>query len=167
MLVNRKTFVASLAAAALLMPATAALSQTSPQTPPAAQQGPRLNLTEDQRNEIRGLREAQRKESQALREKMRAARQQLQQAMRADAPDEAAIRSAAEALGALQADQAVQQGRARSQFMKVLTPEQQAQLKQTRARTAERAQRAMRAERQMPRNRMLRQQYYRWWRGWI
>jgi hypothetical protein len=100
--------------------------------------------------------------------------------MRADAPDEAAIRSAAEALGALHADQAVQQGRARSQFMQVLTPEQQTQMKQARARAAERAQRAMRAERQirtrrdqalrrgtMPRNRMMRQQYLRWWRGWI
>lgn len=147
MLLNRKTFVASMAVAALLMPATVALSQTSPQAPPASQQGPRLNLTEDQRNQIRGLREAQRKEAQALRGRMRAARQQLQQAMRADAPDEAAIRTAAEALGALQADQAVLQGRARSQFMQVLTPEQQAQMKQARARTARRAQRAMRPTR--------------------
>jgi Spy/CpxP family protein refolding chaperone len=144
MLLNRKTFVASMAAAAGLSLAATAYAQT---TTPASQQGPRLNLTEAQRNEIRGLREAQRTEAQALREKMRAARQQLQQAMRADAPDEAAIRSAAEALGALQADQAVQQSRARSQFMKVLTPEQQAQMKQARARTAERAQRAMRARR--------------------
>jgi Spy/CpxP family protein refolding chaperone len=38
----------------------------------------------------------------------------------------------------------VQQSRARSQFMQVLTPEQQAQMKQARARTAKRAQRAMR-----------------------
>ena len=47
----------------------------------------------------------------------------------------------------LQADQAVLQARARSQFMKVLTPEQQARMKQARARAAERAQRAQRAMR--------------------
>jgi Spy/CpxP family protein refolding chaperone len=144
MLLNRKIFVASMAAAAALSLAVTALAQTTTPAQPASQQGQRLNLTEAQRNEIRGLREGQRKEAQALREKMRAARQQLQKAMRADALDEAAIRSAAEALGALQADQAVQQGRARSQFMQVLTPEQQAQMKQARARTAKRAQRAMR-----------------------
>ena len=67
---------------------------------------------------------------------MRAARQQLQTAMRADMPDEAAVRSAAEAVAALQADQAVLQARARSLVMKVLTPEQQARMKQTRAREA-------------------------------
>ncbi len=167
MLPYRKMIVASCAAAALLLPAVVSLAQPAPRATPAPP-GPRLNLTEAQRNEIRGLRETQRKESQALREKMRAARQQLQQAMRAEVPDEAAIRSAAEALGALQADKAVLQARARSGFMQVLTPEQQAQVKQTRERAAARAARAERAERQkLQRNRMTRQQYLRWWRGWI
>jgi Spy/CpxP family protein refolding chaperone len=137
-------------------------------------------LREAQRKDSQALREAQRKDSQALREKLRAARQQLQQAMRADVPDEAAVRSAAGAAAALQADQAVLQARSRAQFMKVLTPEQQAQLKQARASAAQRAQRAMRAERQMMmrrnqtmrremmrRNQMLRRQYDRWWRDWI
>ena len=98
-------------------------------------------------------REAQRKDSQPLREKMRTARRQLQQAMRADVPDEAAIRSAAGAVAALQADQAVQRARARTQFMSVLTPEQQARMKQARARAAQRAQRAQRAMRQLQRSR--------------
>jgi protein CpxP len=141
-----------------------------------------LNLTQAQRDQMRTLREAQRKDTQALREQMRTARQQLQQAMRADIPDEAAVRSAAAAVAALQADQAVLQARSRAQLMKVLTPEQQAQVKQARVRVAQReqrAQRAMRADRQMMmrRNQMLRrdmmrhdqmrQQYYRWWRDWI
>ena len=142
-----------------------------------------LNLTQAQRDQMRTLREAQRKDTQALREKMRAARRQLQQAMRADIPDEAAVRSAAGAVAALQADEAVLQARSRAQRMKVLTPEQQAQVKQAQARVAQReqrAQRAMRAERQlmmrrsqmlrremMRHNQSLRQQYYRWWRGWI
>jgi protein CpxP len=127
-----------------------------------------LNLTQAQRDQIRTLREAQRADSQALREKMRTARQQLRQAMRADIPDEAAVRSAAGAVAALQADQAALQARSRAQFMKVLTPEQQAQMRQARARAAQRAQRAMRVERRMMmrRNQMMRQQRYRWWRDW-
>jgi len=166
MFLNPKTVVASMAVAAGLVLAATAYAQTGTQAPPAG-----LNLTDAQRDQIRTLREAQRTDTRALRDKMRAARQQLQQAMRADVPDEAAVRSAAEAVAALQADQAVRQARARSQFMKVLTPEQQAQMKQARARTvqrAQRAQRAMRSERQMlQRQRMMRQQFYRWWRGWI
>jgi hypothetical protein len=107
---------------------------------------------------------------------MRTARRQLREAMRADAPDEAAVRSAAGAVAALQADQAALQARARSQFMKALTPEQQAQMKQVRARAAERAQRAQRAmraqrsQRQMIhrdqmvyRNRMMRRRTH-WWK---
>ena len=99
-----------------------------------------------------------------------------------------AVRSAAGAVAALQADQAVLRARAKGQFMKVLTPEQQAQLKEARARVAERAQRAERS--MMRRNRMMRpgsmmhegwgpmmgpmwrqqfmrQWYARWWRDWI
>jgi Spy/CpxP family protein refolding chaperone len=168
MLLHQKMIVVSVAAVAGLVVAGAAYAQTSPQTPPpaapAAKSAPQaptpagpppagqtrgmgrgergLRLTEAQRDQIRTGREAQRKDSQALREKMRTARQQLQRAMRADVPDEAAIRSAAGAVAELQADQAVQRARARTQFMSVLTPEQQARMKQARARAAQRAQRA-------------------------
>jgi protein CpxP len=129
-----------------------------PQGQPGAGPMGGLNLTQAQRDQVRALRETQRKDAQALREKMRAARQQLQQAMRADIPDEAAVRSAAGAVAALQADQAALQARSRAQMMKVLTPEQQARVKDARARTAQRAQRAMRAERRMmmQRSRMMR-----------
>jgi Spy/CpxP family protein refolding chaperone len=199
MLLHQKMIVVSVAAAAGLMVAGAAYAQTSPQAPPPAapaaksptqapspagpppagqprgmgrgQRG--LGLTEAQRDQIRTEREAQRKDSQALREKMRTARRQLQRAMRADVPDEAAVRSAAGAVAALQADQAVQRARARTQFMSVLTPEQQARMKQARARAArraQRAQRAMRAQRsQQPmwRQQQLRHDALRRWRGWI
>ena len=184
MSLNPKSLVASIAVAAGLALAATAYAQTGTQAPPPtapsakspAQTPPPagLSLTDAQRDQIRTLREAQRKDAQTLRDKMRAARKQLRQAMRADVPDEAAVRSAAGALAALQADQAVHQARARSQFMKVLTPEQQARMKQARARAAERAQRAMRAQRgaraerqMMQRQRMMRQQFYRWWRGLI
>jgi Spy/CpxP family protein refolding chaperone len=206
MLLHQRMIVASVAAVAGLMAAGATYAQTSQQAPPpvapaaksptpvpppagpppAGQLGGMgrgqgdLSLTQAQRDQIRTLREAQRKDSQALREKMRTARQQLREAMRADMPDEGAVRSAAGAVAALQADQAALRARARSQFMKALTPEQQAQMKRLRARAAERAQRAQRAiraqrlqrqmidrDRMVYRNRMMRQQYYRWWRGWI
>jgi protein CpxP len=174
MLLNQKTFVAVMATAAGLVFASASYGQTPTQAPPPAGPMSPLNLTQAQRDEIRTLREAQRKESQALREQMRAARQQLRQAMRADVPDEAAVRSAAGAVAALQTDQAALQARAKGQFMKALTPEQQAQLKQMRVRAAQRAQRAQRAMRaqrpprpMMGRGQMMRQLYYRWWRGWI
>ena len=200
MLLHRKMIVVSVAAAAGLMVAGATWAQTSPQAPPSAAPAAKsltqapppagppppgqpggmgrgqgdLSLTQAQRDQIRTLRDAQRKDSQALREKMRTARQQLREAMRADVPDETAVRSAAGAVAALRADQAALQARARSQFMKALTPEQQAQLKQVRVRAAERAQRARRAMRalrsQRPmlgRGQMMRQQYYRRWRDWI
>jgi len=187
MLLHQKMIVVSVAAVAGLMVAGAAYAQTSPQVPPPAapaaksptqapppagpppagqsrgmgrgQRG--LGLTEAQRDQIRTGREAQRKDSQALREKMRTARQQLQRAMRSDVPDEAAIRSAAGAVASLQADQAVQRARARAQFMSVLTPEQQARMKQARARAAQRSQRPM------WRRQQLRQDALRRWRGWI
>ena len=156
---NPRIFVGPMAVAAGLALAATAYAQTGTQAPPPAG----LNLTDAQRNEIRTLREARQSDAQALRVKMRAARQQMQQALRADVPDEAAVRSAAESVAALQADQAVLQARARSQFIKVLTPEQQARMKQARARAAERAQRDQRQL--VQRQRMMRQQYLRWWRG--
>ena len=160
MLLRQKMIVVSMAVAAGLMVSTAGSAQTATQAPPpAAPAG--LNLTQAQRDEIRTLREAQRKDAQPLREKMRAARQQLREAMRADVPDEAAIRSAAGAVAALQADQAVRQARARTQFLSVLTPEQQARMQQARERAAQRAQRPMWRQRQ------LRQDALRRWRGWI
>ena len=185
MSLHQKTIVASVAAVAALAVGAATYAQTAPQAPPpgapaarsAAQGRPGagpvagLNLTQEQRDRIKGLREAQAGDLRAVREKMRGARQQLREAMRADVPDEAAVRAAAEALGAVQADLAVLQARARAEFLKVLTPEQQARLKAARDRAdqrAQRARRAMGARRQMMlRNRMRRQQYLHRWRDWI
>lgn len=152
-------FVLSIAAAAGLLLAAGAQAQTPPETRQTQSPGGRLNLTDDQRDQIRALREAQRKEMQPLREKMRAARQQLREAMRADMPDEAAVRSAAGAVAALQADEAVLRARAKGQFMNLLTPEQRAQAKEARARAAQRAQRM-----RMRANRMMRQEFDRDWR---
>jgi Spy/CpxP family protein refolding chaperone len=185
MLTHDKAWVAGLAMAVGLACAAPGYGQTAaaaPQAAPAAkapaakqatgrQAG--LNLTDAQREQIRALRDAQRNGDRALREKMRAAREQLRQAMRADVPDEAAVRSAAGAVAALQADQAALRARSRAQFMTVLTPDQQARMKEARARAAQRVQRAQRAQRvqrqmQMQRARIMRRnQALRQWRWWI
>jgi Spy/CpxP family protein refolding chaperone len=164
MVYHHRIVLASAAMAAALTFAATSDAQTATQAPaPAARAG--LSLTQAQRDEIRTLREALRKDAQPLREQMRAARLQLRQAMSADVPDEAAVRSAAAAVGALQADQAAFRARQRAQFMKVLTPEQQSRVKAARERAA---QRTMRAEgRTMRRHRMMRQQRDGWWRGGI
>jgi Spy/CpxP family protein refolding chaperone len=138
------------AAAPQAVPAAGAPARTA-KAPAAKQAG--LNLTDAQRDEIRALRDGQRGDQRALRERMRTAREQLRQAMRADAPDEAAVRAAAGAVAAVQADQAVHRARSRAQFMSVLTPDQQARMKQARARLEQRARRAQR-------DRMLR--HWRW-----
>jgi len=110
-----------------------------------------LNLTQAQRDQMRALRGQQQKDTQAVRGRMRTARQKLQETMKADTPDEAAVKTAAGAFAAVQADQFAIQARAKTQMMKLLTPEQQTQMKDFR----DRANRAGRM--QMPRGGMMRQ----------
>ena len=114
----------------------------------------RLNLTQAQKDQMKAFRDLQQKDTQAVRERARGARQKLQEAMKADVPDEAAVKAAAGAMAAVQSEQIVLHARAKAQLMKVLTPEQQTQLKQQRARM----------------NRMARWQIQqgmaRRWRGW-
>ena len=98
----------------------------------------RLNLTEAQRNQLKQIQEQQAKDAQAVRDRLRTARQQLREAMQADVPDEGAVRTAAEAVGATEVEQSVLQARLKGQRMQVLTPEQRQQLKDARARVAAR-----------------------------
>ncbi len=98
----------------------------------------RLNLTDAQRDQLKQIQAQQATDAQAVRERLRTARQQLREAMQADVPDEGAVRTAAEAVGAAQAEQSVLQARLKGQRMQVLTPEQLQQLKDARARVADR-----------------------------
>jgi len=115
----------------------------------------RLNLTQAQKDQMKAFRDLQQKDAQAVRERMEGARQKLQEAMKADVPDEAAVTAAAGAMATAQSEQIVLHARAKAQLMKVLTPEQQTQLKQERARMNQMARRQM--QRGMARR----------WRGWI
>jgi Spy/CpxP family protein refolding chaperone len=103
-----------------------------------------LNLTQAQQDQMKAFRELQQKDMQAVRERMKGARQRLQEAMKADIPDEAAVKAAAGVMATVQSEQFVLHARAKAQMMKVLTPEQQTQLKQRRARMNQIARRQMR-----------------------
>ncbi|MCX6537621.1 MAG: Spy/CpxP family protein refolding chaperone [Acidobacteria bacterium] len=90
----------------------------------------RLNLTQAQKDQLKGFRDQRQKDMTATRDKLQPARQKLRDAMRAQIPDEAAVRAAGLAMATAQADQMALQARSRAQLMKVLTPEQQQQFRQ-------------------------------------
>lgn len=89
-----------------------------------------LNLTEGQREQIKAVAERHRPELRAAGEKLAAARQALMDASQAVPLNEGAIRTAADALGAAEADAAVSRARAYNDTFALLTPEQQAKAKQ-------------------------------------
>lgn len=92
-----------------------------------------LNLTQDQQAQLKALRTAAQPAAQEVRTRMQSARQQLRAAVQAEVFDEAAVKTAADAVAAVQADQIVAHARARADVMRVLTSEQQGQLKQWQA----------------------------------
>jgi Spy/CpxP family protein refolding chaperone len=152
-----------------------------------------LDLTQAQKDQMKALREQQQKDTQAVRERMKTARQTLQEAMKADIPEEAAVRTAAGALATVQAEQFALQARGKAQMTKLLTPEQQKQMKDFRDRANLVGQRQMQRGGMMPRGGMMRrgmrrnqmapgwgpmmgpmwrqqfmrQEMARRWRGWI
>ena len=91
--------------------------------------GPRLNLTEAQRDQLKSIVESHRDEWQALGERARAAHQAVRSAVMADQIDESVIRAKVTEAATVDADVAVAAARARAEAYQVLTPDQQAQLK--------------------------------------
>jgi protein CpxP len=75
----------------------------------------------------------------ALGDRAMAARQALQAAITAETFDETTIRSRSTEVAAVEADMAVARARIRAEVLQVLTPEQQAQLKQMEAQMQQRA----------------------------
>lgn len=117
--------------------AVAQPAQPQPPAQPALRRGApgaqALGLTEDQKTKIKALRETQQKELQASREGVRTARQKLAELRRADTFDEQVFRAAAMAVASAEADLTVAQARQRAQYLALLTPEQQARVKQRQA----------------------------------
>jgi Spy/CpxP family protein refolding chaperone len=95
--------------------------------------GPRLNLTDTQRDQLKSIADAHKDEWKALADRARAAHQGLADAVTADAVDEGLIRARAAETAAVDADIAVASAHAHAEAWQILTPEQQAQARQFRA----------------------------------
>jgi protein CpxP len=92
--------------------------------------GPDLNLTDAQKQQIKSIADSHKTEWQAFAERARAAHEGLQAAVTADNVDEGLIRAKSAEVAAVEADMAVASAHARAQVWPILTPEQQAQVKE-------------------------------------
>jgi protein CpxP len=112
-----------------------------------------LDLTEQQREQVRAVLEQHRAENRAIAEKSRAARERMRAAAAATL-DEAALRAAASSLVDAQVEAAVLRAKVRSEVLALLTEEQRQKAEEMRAKGEER-QRAraerMKARQQRPR----------------
>ncbi|MDP2054334.1 MAG: Spy/CpxP family protein refolding chaperone, partial [Acidobacteriota bacterium] len=92
-----------------------------------------LDLTDDQKAQVKAIGESHRAEFKAAGEKMRAARQGMRALIAADTLDEAAVRAKSIEVAAAEADLAILNAKVRTQTMQVLTSEQLAKLKERQA----------------------------------
>ena len=92
--------------------------------------GPGLNLTDAQKAQIKTIADSHKAEWQALGERARTAHQALEATMSAGTVDEGLIRAKSAEVAAVEADMAVASARARAEVWPILTPEQQAQVKE-------------------------------------
>ena len=92
-----------------------------------------LNLTADQKTQIKAIAESHKADRKALADRMIAARGALRDAITADKVDEAAIRAKAADVAAIDADAAVLDAQVHAQVFALLTPDQQAKAKQLEA----------------------------------
>jgi protein CpxP len=147
----KSTIAAGVAAVMLAGAAPLLLAQDQPQQPQQRQRrggpgvdGPRgmrggpgmefrgLDLTDDQRAQLRKIREARQSEFKAAGEKLRAAREGMRALIEADSINESAIRSKSQEVAAAEAEVAILNAKVRAESMQILTSEQQAKLKELR-----------------------------------
>lgn len=91
-----------------------------------------LDLTDQQKADIKKVMESNRDAAKAIAGRMIAAREALGDTATADTINEADIRAKATALGLVEADAALLRAKAHAQVFALLTPEQQAKAKQLR-----------------------------------
>jgi periplasmic protein CpxP/Spy len=112
------------------------LGVLGPLGPMAARQ---LNLSDAQKERFKSIEASHRNDMKALGDRAMAARGALEAAVTSDTFDEATIRSRTSDVAAVEADMAVARARIRAEVLQVLTPEQQAQLKQMQTQIQQRA----------------------------
>lgn len=98
----------------------------------------RLNMTDTQKDQLKGIMDSHRDESRALGDRAMKARQALQTAVTAEALDEGLIRARAAELAAIESDLAVAQARIHADVFRILTPEQQTQAREAQSRMQQR-----------------------------
>ena len=92
----------------------------------------RLDLTDDQKAQLKQIVESHRDEFRAAGEKVRAAREGMRTLMDSDTIDENAIRAKSQEIAAAEAEVMILNARVRQQSMQMLTAEQLAKLKEFR-----------------------------------
>jgi Spy/CpxP family protein refolding chaperone len=102
-----------------------------------------LELTDAQREQIRGIAKTHEAEFREIGDRLRTAHESVSALVTADTVDEAAIRARSAELGAVEADAAVMRARVHQEVFSVLTAEQQAKAKELRAQMQERAKQRM------------------------
>jgi len=97
-----------------------------------------LNLTDAQKDQLKGIMDSHRDETQGLGDRAMKARQALRAAVMADALDEGLIRVRAAELATIESDLAVAQARIHAEVFRILTPEQQAQAREAQSQMQQR-----------------------------
>lgn len=97
-----------------------------------------LDLSDAQREQLRGVMTAHADELKAIGDRLRQAHQNLDALITGDTADESAIRARSAEVAAVQADAAVLRARMHQEAVSLLTAEQQTRLKELRAQEAER-----------------------------
>jgi protein CpxP len=92
-----------------------------------------LDLTDDQKTQLRTIAESHRDEFRAAGEKARAAHDGMQALVEADTINESAIRAKSAEIAAAEAEVMILNAKVRQESMQVLTAEQQQKLKELRA----------------------------------
>jgi protein CpxP len=91
-----------------------------------------LDLTDDQKAQLKKIAEARRNDFEAAGQKVRAAREGMQALIEADSINESAIRAKSAEIAAAEADVMILNAKVRQESLQVLTSEQQAKLKELR-----------------------------------
>ena len=91
-----------------------------------------LDLTDDQKAQLKQIAESHRDEFRAAGERVGAAREGMRALMEGDTIDEGAIRAKSQEIAAAEAEIMILNARVRQQSLQVLTSEQQAKLKELR-----------------------------------
>ncbi|MEO7133392.1 MAG: Spy/CpxP family protein refolding chaperone [Vicinamibacterales bacterium] len=92
-----------------------------------------LDLTDDQKAQLKKIAEARRSDFEAAGQKVRAAREGMRALIEADSINESAIRAKSVEIAAVEADVMILNAKVRQESLQVLTSEQQAKLKEQRS----------------------------------